>query len=64
MRKGKDPEPDPYIWLMDQDPEGPETSGSGEKGKTWSQIRILTSDLKDPDPDPQHCKEVICSRML
>ncbi len=23
MRKGKDPEPDPYIWLMDPDPGGP-----------------------------------------
>ncbi len=28
MRKGKDPEPDPYLWLMDPDPGGPKTSGS------------------------------------
>ncbi len=27
MRKGKDPEPDPYLWLMD--PGGPKTCGSG-----------------------------------
>ncbi len=24
MRKGKDPEPDPYLWLVDLDP-GPNT---------------------------------------
>ncbi len=29
MRKGKDPDPDPYIWLMDPDPRGPKTCGSG-----------------------------------
>ncbi len=23
MRKGKDPDPDPYLWLMDPDPGGP-----------------------------------------
>jgi hypothetical protein len=30
MRKGKDPDPDPYLWLMDSnpDPGGPKTSGS------------------------------------
>ena len=31
MRKGKDtePEPDPHLWLMDPDPGGPKTCGSG-----------------------------------
>ncbi len=29
MRKGKDPEPDPYLWPMDPDPGGPKTCGSG-----------------------------------
>ncbi len=30
MRKGKDPEPDPYFWLVDSkpDPGGPKTCGS------------------------------------
>ncbi len=29
MRKRKDPDPDPYLWLMDPDFGGLETSGSG-----------------------------------
>ncbi len=29
MRKGKDPEPDPHLWLMNPDPGGPKTCGSG-----------------------------------
>ncbi len=32
MRKGKDPEPDPYLWLMDPDPVGPKTCGSCVSG--------------------------------
>ncbi len=32
MSKGKDP--DPYLWLMDTDPEGPKTSGSGSGSPT------------------------------
>ncbi len=32
MRKGKDPEPDPYLWLMDPDPGGPKTCGSCGSG--------------------------------
>jgi len=28
MRKGKDPDPDPYLWLMDSDPGGSKTGGS------------------------------------
>jgi hypothetical protein len=42
MRKGKDPKPDPYQYLLliDPDPGGPITCGSGSAV---------------PDPDPQHC---------
>jgi hypothetical protein len=29
MRKGKDPDPDQYLWLVDLDPGGPKTCGSG-----------------------------------
>ncbi len=32
MRKGKDPDPDPYLWLTDPDPWGPKTWGSGGSG--------------------------------
>ncbi len=34
MRKGKDPkpDPDPYLWLMDTDPDGPKTCGSCGSG--------------------------------
>ncbi len=31
-RKGKDPEPDPYLWLMDPDPGGPKTCWSCGSG--------------------------------
>jgi hypothetical protein len=27
MRKGKDPDPDPYLWIIDPDPGGPKTCG-------------------------------------
>ncbi len=32
MRKGKDTDPDPYLWLMDPDPGGPKTCGSFGSG--------------------------------
>ncbi len=32
MSKGKDPEPDPYLWLMDPDHKGPNTCGSCGSG--------------------------------
>ncbi len=38
MSQGKDPEPDPYLLLIDPDPGGPKTCGSGSS----------------PDPDPLH----------
>jgi len=28
----KDPDPDPYLWLMDPDPGDPKTCGFGESG--------------------------------
>jgi hypothetical protein len=28
IKKGKDPDPDPYLLLMDPDPGGPKTCGS------------------------------------
>ncbi len=34
MRKFKDPEPDPHLWLMDTDPGGPKTGGSGSGSPT------------------------------
>jgi hypothetical protein len=30
MRKGKDPEPDPYLRQLDPDPEGPKTCGPAD----------------------------------
>ncbi len=45
MRKGKDPEPnpDPYLWLMD--PEGPKTCGScGSGSGSWSPTLLKVSD--------------------
>jgi hypothetical protein len=44
MRKGKDPEPDPYIWLMDPDPGDPKTCRSGRK-KISGPLKINTSEL-------------------
>ncbi len=41
MIKGKDPKPDPYLWLMDPDPGGPKTCGFADPNQV-------------PDPDPQH----------
>ncbi len=38
FRKGKDPEPDPYLWLMDPDPGGPTTCGSGSPTLVTSQM--------------------------
>ncbi len=29
LSKGKDPDPGPHLWLMDPDPGGPKTCGSG-----------------------------------
>ncbi len=43
MRKGKDPDPDPYIGLMDPDPGGPETCGSGSGSPTLLKIGTLVS---------------------
>ena len=48
MRKGKvpDPEPDPYLWLMDPDPGGPKTCGScGSESPTRFQISLRWSEL-------------------
>ncbi len=38
---GSDPEPDPYLWLVDPDPGGQKTSGSGFYSRTlvWSAIK-------------------------
>ncbi len=41
MRKGKDP--DPYLWLMDPDPDGPKTCGSCRSGSRSQTILFLTS---------------------
>jgi hypothetical protein len=49
MRKGKDPEPDPYLWLMDPDPGGLKTCRSGSP--------TLFLGLLDPHLDP----EFICT---
>ncbi len=43
MRKGKNPDSDPYLWLMDPDPGGPKTSGSGSgfgpgSPKLWGEL--------------------------
>ncbi len=34
MRKGKGPDPDPYLWLIDPEPRGPKTFGSCGSGST------------------------------
>ncbi len=48
IRKGKDPEPDPYLWLVDPDPGGPKTcgsSGSPTLAKTrWKSRSDLVAD--------------------
>ncbi len=58
MRKGKeDPEPDPYVWLMDQDPGGPKTCRSGSRAGSVPLTNGSGSGRPkhaDPDPDPQH----------
>jgi hypothetical protein len=41
MRKGKDPDPDPYLWLIDPDPGGPKTSGSGSLNSAWRQEHFM-----------------------
>ncbi len=43
------PDPDPYHWLMDPDPDGPKTCGPGGFG---SGSATLLFGLLDPDPDP------------
>jgi hypothetical protein len=45
MRKGKDPEQDPYLLLIgtDPDPEGPKYADPANPADPV------------PDPDPQHC---------
>ncbi len=43
MRKGKDPDPDTYLWQMDSDPGGLKTCGSC---RSWSPtLRNLLTDL-------------------
>ncbi len=46
MRKGKDPDPDPYLWLMDPNPGG---------------LKHLDPVYPDPvpDSDPLHCQKLV-----
>ncbi len=48
MRKGKDPEPDPILWLMD-----PNRIQDVQKH----------ADPAEPDPDPQHWLHVQLSKV-
>jgi hypothetical protein len=41
MRKGKDPDPDPHLWLMDPDPGGPKACGSGFRSGSGSRSPTL-----------------------
>ncbi len=41
MRKGKYPDPDPYFWLMDLDPDGPKTCGSSGSGSGSPTLVLL-----------------------
>ncbi len=45
MRKGKDPDPNPDLWLMDPDPGDPKTCGSGSPTLQW---RYLDEELPTP----------------
>jgi hypothetical protein len=40
MRKGKDPDPDPYVSLMDSDPGGPKTwfENPGKVGQKFANL--------------------------
>jgi hypothetical protein len=55
MRKGKDPDPDPSIWLIDQDPGDLKTRGSGSSTLVYSYImqygryRYCTYQMLDTD---------------
>jgi hypothetical protein len=46
MRKGKDPARDPYLCLMDPDPGGPKTCGSGSKTAVNEYTKILGSRIQ------------------
>jgi hypothetical protein len=43
MRKGKDPEPDPdpYLRLIDLDPGGPKTCGSSGSGSPTTEVNLI-----------------------
>ncbi len=46
MRKGKDPDIDPYLWRMDPDPGGPKTCGTGSGSPTLVSTHSLTVHFK------------------
>jgi hypothetical protein len=49
MRKGKDPDTDPYLWLIDTDPGGPETYEScGSGSPTLDAMMKFASRKGDP----------------
>ncbi len=54
MRKGKDPDPDPYLWLMDLIPNqgGPKTFGSGSGSLTRSVVQVLVPVFRIRDVYP------------
>jgi hypothetical protein len=47
MGKG-DPDPDPYLWLIDPDPEGPKTCGFCESGSGSTTLIPVPSNRKKP----------------
>jgi hypothetical protein len=42
MRKGKEPDPDPYLWSMDPDPGGPKKwLGKQKSLRTWCTVPVI-----------------------
>ncbi len=66
MRKGDDPDPEPYLWLMDLDPGGPKTYGS--RSGSGSPTLVITVSMKNRDPmleDKSYCiASHLCSEFL